>query len=116
MPRVANLPFSLGFLLKALSPCLGADEFSSHLKPLFEQNCVKCHGGEKTKGKVNLKELGSPNDLLAKPELIKELIEVIEFADMPPEGEGELSDEERRKTVAVLKGIMSEAVPVRGAD
>ena len=111
MSSPANLLFSLGLLLKGLSPCLGDDSFISELKPLFDQNCVKCHGGEKTKGKVNLKELGSAKDLLAKPKLIKELIEAIEFADMPPEGEGELSDEERRKMVAALKGIMREAVP-----
>ena len=115
MPRVANLLFSLGLLLKALSPCLGEDSFISELKPLFEQNCVKCHGGEKTKGKVNLKELSSAKDLLAKPALIKELIEAIDFADMPPEGEGELSDEDRQKTVTALKAFMSEAAKAKDA-
>ena len=115
MPRVANLLFSLGLLLKALSPCLGEDSFLSELKPLFEQNCVKCHGGEKTKGKVNLKELSSAKDLLAKPALIKELIEAIDFADMPPEGEGELSDEDRQKTVTALKAFMSEAAKAKDA-
>ena len=106
----------LAFVFNTCGDVAVADEFSSQLKPLFAQNCVKCHGGEKTKGKVNLKELSSAKDLLAKPALIKELIEAIEFADMPPEGEGELSDEERRKTVAALKGFMSEAVSVKGAD
>ncbi len=87
-----------------------ADDFGSHLKPLFEQSCIKCHGGEKTKGKVDLKALGSVEDLLAKPELIKELIEVIDFADMPPEDEPQPSDEQREKTVLALKGFMRLAV------
>ncbi|MBT6462027.1 MAG: DUF1588 domain-containing protein [Opitutae bacterium] len=80
-----------------------ADEFSIYLKPLFEQNCIKCHGGEKTKGKVNLKEIGSARDFLAKPALIKEIIEVIDAGDMPPEDEPQLDPGEREKLLAALK-------------
>ena len=83
----------LACLLLAIGSVALADEFNSFLKPLFEQNCVKCHGGEKTKGKVNLKEISTKADFLTKPALIKELIEVIDFADMPPENEEPLSDE-----------------------
>jgi hypothetical protein len=101
---------SFAFLLSASSAIAAPDEFSSYLKPLFQQNCVKCHGGEKTKGKVNLKGLEAKVDLLGKPELIKELIEVIDFADMPPEDEEQLSDEERRRTVGILKDLMRLAV------
>ena len=86
------------------------DQFNSFLKPLFEQNCVKCHGGEKTKGKVNLKEIETKADFLAKPELIKELIEVIDFADMPPEDEQQIADDQRDKTVLLLKDLMLQAV------
>ena len=82
---------------------LAAKDYESFLKPLFEQNCVKCHGGEKTKGKVDLKEIATKADFLAKPELIKELIEVIDFADMPPEDEEQLSDEERGKRFCFLR-------------
>jgi len=115
MPRFF-LPFALlGLLGEGLSPSLSANDYDGFIKPLFEQNCIKCHGGEKTKGKVNLKELGSAKDLLAKPALIKELIEAIEFADMPPEDEGELTEEERRKAVAALKGFMSRAAQAKDA-
>ena len=97
-------------MVKGLPPCFGVEEYDSFLKPLFEQNCIKCHGGEKTKGKVNLKEIGTKADLLAKPELIKELIEVIDFADMPPEDEEPLADEQRAKTAFLLKDFMRQAV------
>ena len=51
----------------------GTDEaaFESFLKPLLAEHCVKCHGGEKTKGKVNLKEISTSGHLLAKPKLLK---------------------------------------------
>jgi hypothetical protein len=110
MPRFF-LPFVLvGLLVQSFNISYGAEEYEGFLKPLFEQNCIKCHGGEKTKGKVNLKELGSAQDLLAKPELIKELIEVIDFADMPPEDEEPLSDDQRDRTLLLLKDFMRQAV------
>ena len=102
----------LACLFLAIGSVALADEFNSFLKPLFEQNCVKCHGGEKTKGKVNLKEISTKADFLTKPALIKELIEVIDFADMPPEDEEPLSDEQRGRTVLLLKDLMRQAVAV----
>ena len=39
------------------SPAAGdsdAPAFTTFLKPLFSEHCVKCHGGKKIKGKVNL--------------------------------------------------------------
>ena len=88
---------------------IGLDSFNQTIAPLFEQNCVKCHGGEKTKGKVNLMEIRSQADILAKPELIKELIEVIDFGDMPPENEQPLSEEQRTATILLLKDFMRQA-------
>ena len=68
---VLFLPFiSISFLR-------GADEFSQTLKPFFASHCVKCHGGDKVKGKVNLKEIDNMSDFLAKPELIQDLLGVI---------------------------------------
>jgi len=80
-----------------------ADEFNQFLKPLFARNCVKCHGEKKVKGKVNLKDIATAKQFLAKPELIKELIEVIDAADMPPEDEPQLKDAERVQLLAALK-------------
>ena len=110
MPRLFLRLVLAALLAEGLLFTLAAKDYESFLKPLFEQNCVKCHGGEKTKGKVNLKEIATKADFLAKPELIKELIEVIDFADMPPEDEEQLSDEQREKTVLLLKDFMRQAV------
>ena len=79
---------------------LSANEFDSFLKPLFQQNCYKCHGGEKTKGKVNLKEISDLNQLMGKPEMVKEIIEVVDALDMPPEDETPLNDGDREKLIA----------------
>ena len=92
------------FLLVGLVPeSRAADEFNQFLKPLFARNCIKCHGEKKIKGKINLKEIATAKQFLAKPELIKELIEVIDAVDMPPEDEPQLSEVERVRLLAVLK-------------
>ena len=110
MSRVFTLLSFLWLLLKGHPSYLEADDFESMLKPIFEQNCIKCHGGEKTKGKVNLEEIRTLGDFLAKPKLIKELIEVIDFGDMPPEDEAPLSEGERERTVLLLKDYIRQAV------
>ncbi|MBT6660958.1 MAG: DUF1588 domain-containing protein [Verrucomicrobia bacterium] len=55
------------------------------------------------KGKVNLKEIANDKQFLANPELIKELIEVIDAADMPPEDEPRLTEAQRANLLASLK-------------
>ena len=98
-----------------------ADEFEQVLKPLFAKSCVKCHGGEKVKGKVNLKEIANAKQFLARPKLIKQLIEVIDGADMPPEDEPRLTEAQRANLLATLKAELraatatakGERIPIR---
>lgn len=100
---VLFLPFiSISFLR-------GADEFSQTLKPFFASHCVKCHGGDKVKGKVNLKEIDNMSDFLAKPELIQDLLGVMDSGDMPPEDEPQPDAASRGTVMASLKGLLQKA-------
>ncbi|MDP7052495.1 MAG: DUF1592 domain-containing protein, partial [Verrucomicrobiota bacterium] len=94
-----------GTLLLLLASRLvsSADEFEQFLKPLFDKSCVKCHGGKKLKGKINLKEIVNSRQFLTNPDLIKELIEVTDAGDMPPEDEPQLTEKEQAKLLASLK-------------
>ena len=66
-----------GFLLTGI---LHADP---KLEQFFAQNCVKCHGPEKQKGKVRLdKPVGA---LFADEELLETIATVLEAGEMPPE-------------------------------
>ena len=85
-----------------------AGDFDSFLTPLFAAKCFKCHGGgKKVKGKVNLKEIRTEKDFLARAKLIKEMIEVIDGNDMPPEDEPGLEGGDRSKLLAVLKAMLA---------
>ncbi|MBC8325986.1 MAG: DUF1588 domain-containing protein [Verrucomicrobia subdivision 3 bacterium] len=95
--------------LLGIASAQAAEEFEQFLKPLFAKSCVKCHGGEKVKGKINLKQITTAQQFLAKPELIQELIEVIDAADMPPEDEPQLTQAQRTKMLATLKAQLRAA-------
>jgi len=107
-----------GILLLAfawLSAASVADDFQQKLQPIFARHCVKCHGGEKVKGKVNLNEIANAGQLLAKPELIKEIIDVIDAGDMPPEDEPQLQPTDRSELLISLKVMLRDAATGQAA-
>ena len=74
--------------LLGISFSLLAEDFPLALQSTFKAHCIKCHGkGGKVKGKVNLLELKSVDDLLAKPELLETLLTVLKDREMPPKDE-----------------------------
>ena len=97
------------FGLACVLPAKAADDFQQKLQPIFAKHCVKCHGGEKVKGKVNLKEIANAGQFLAKPELIKEIIDVIDAGDMPPEDEPQLKPADRSAMLTSLKAMLQTA-------
>ena len=102
---VSLILFGLACVLSAKA----SDDFQQKLHPIFAKHCVKCHGGEKVKGKVNLKEIANAGQFLAKPELIKEIIDVIDAGDMPPEDEPQLKPADRSAMLTSLKAMLQTA-------
>jgi len=87
------------------------DIFSSVLQPLFKDHCVACHGqNNTTEGEVDLFTLRTAADIVARPELIDDLITVIGAGYMPPEDEAPLESINRRRIVNDLKRILAVAV------
>ncbi|MFP6872515.1 MAG: DUF1592 domain-containing protein [Verrucomicrobiales bacterium] len=88
-----------------------AEDPSRELQLGFEAHCTKCHGkGDKVKGKVNLLELKSDNDLLAKPELLETLLTVLKDHEMPPEDEPLLPQVKRKQMVVRLQAVLRQAL------
>ena len=77
MTRLPCAMLLVGFLLPV------ALQAEPKLEQFFAQNCVKCHGPEKQKGKVRLdKPVGA---LFADEELLEIIAAVLEAGEMPPE-------------------------------
>jgi len=103
------LILSLGLSLPSL-----AENPPTSLQSAFKAHCIKCHGkGRKIERKVNLLALSSGDDFDAKPELLEQLIAVLEDRQMPPEDEPVLSAVEREQMVSSLHGMLAQSVSVQ---
>ena len=70
-------------LLLGSSYLQAADDFGEVVQPLLVKYCTKCHGDNgKVKGKVNLAEISTGKEFLARPNLIKEMLEVIDGGNL----------------------------------
>ena len=88
---------------------LAEKEFS--IEGSFESYCIECHGMKgKVKGEVNLISFTEGKDLKGDPELLQTIMEVIDFGEMPPEGNQPIDNTERKMIVAELKKLLAESV------
>jgi len=102
----------IALLLSIVLPSsLLADDSLSFLQSSFKSHCNKCHGkGKEIEGDVNLLALKSGDDLLARPELLEDLIGVLKDREMPPEDEPPLPDAKRKQMVSQLQTMLAQAL------
>ena len=94
----------------AETPSEKVGDFRNGIQPLFEKHCYDCHGGKKTKGKVDLTAYASWSDLEANPELIEKLINVLGKNEMPPEEDPQPGDDQRKFMLSELNRAFESAV------
>lgn len=76
----------------ALSPAAAPDWKA--VEPFLAAKCYSCHGGEKTKGDVDLKQFAADPKLAAEFEIWTKVKDTIESGDMPPKKAKQLTPEE----------------------
>ena len=103
------------FLLFAvISLSSQAEDSSMAVQSTFKAHCIKCHGKDgKVKGKVNLLELKSANDFLAKPELLETLLTVLKDREMPPKDEAMVPEAEREHMIVRLQAMLRQVQKTR---
>lgn len=85
----------VGFLLPGILPA------EPKLEQFFAQNCIKCHGPEKQKGKVRLDK---PSDVLfANAELLELVASMLESGEMPPEKEPQPAAVARAEALQIVQ-------------
>ena len=88
---------SLASLFVFVPAFLFAGSFEDEVLPLLERSCLKCHGGEKTKGQVDFSGILTESDAGDHLDLWETVVEVVELGEMPPEEEKPLFPAERKK-------------------
>ncbi len=76
---------------------LFAGSFEEEVLPILKRSCLKCHGGEKTKGQVDFSGILTESDAGDHLDLWETVVEVVELGEMPPEEEKPLFPAERKK-------------------
>lgn len=105
---------------------LGSKSFfaksSEEIWPFLENYCVKCHGGEKVKGKIDFKVLlGEGREITKDFKTWETVLDVLEHREMPPEEEMQPADSDyerfriwyRRTFVESIEALPGEFRPRR---
>jgi hypothetical protein len=95
MPHLSRF-YALFFVcLWTASPLQGLADFEG-VRPILQRSCYECHGGQKTKGGVDLKKLEADPKIVSEFEMWSKVQEVVEKGEMPPrESKMQLSGNER---------------------
>lgn len=90
--------------------------FANDIRPITETYCVGCHGEEKQKGGLRLDEI-DPDLVHGKDaETWRAMLDMVNSAEMPPEDEKQLTDEERRVLVDWITASIQQAVEIRKSE
>lgn len=80
------------------SSAFGADSFPSEIAPLFKEYCVRCHGPEKSEGKLRVDQLTTDFTHRDNAAAWIEIRNAINLGEMPPDGQMRLPVELIEKT------------------
>ena len=68
----------------SLSCLVAAGPFEERVLPFLEKNCYECHGGKKTKGDLDLKQIRDDQRLLPDLKLWRGVLHQVNTGEMPP--------------------------------
>ncbi|MBT3469070.1 MAG: DUF1592 domain-containing protein [Opitutae bacterium] len=86
----------LGIIVLDFILVVAATAFEKDIRPILENTCLKCHGGEKVKGKVDFSGILNLEQAEEQLDLWEKVVDVLETGDMPPEDERQLTTGETR--------------------
>jgi hypothetical protein len=90
----------------AAAPARG-DGFDRNVRPLVQKHCLRCHGGEKPKGGVNLAKFEDEESLRGDPELWAEVVDALTERTMPPPGnKAGPNEDERERAAASIQAVL----------
>ena len=115
---VAILQFALLSPLVVAQPSAiasGTDGFDSHVKPFFNEYCVKCHGPDVTKGNLKLDTLSNELSAGRNLESWESILDMLKFGEMPPADQRQPDSDEVKTVVrwitAEMRDYIDEAAP-----
>jgi hypothetical protein len=78
--------------------------FHSRVSPVLQSHCIKCHGPQKQKAKINFATARGLEQLAADRDLWFRVVDKVEAGEMPPDDEPKLSAAERQSILGWVRG------------
>ena len=78
------------------------------MQPVMSAYCFRCHGGERTEGKVDLTRFHSKQDFLDDIETTRQVADALAFHEMPPEDEKQLPQEQHSRLTSLFRGFVDD--------
>ena len=86
------------------------------IKPILASRCYGCHGTKgKVKGKVNLKEVQTREGFLKDIELTQKIVDALNFKEMPPEDEKQLTEKEHKMMSSLFRSYLDTYIKESGS-
>ncbi len=116
--RTATAPFlpalAVALLSVSIPVAARADGFDRNVSPLLQKHCLRCHGGEKPKGGVDLRKFGDEESLRGDPDLWLRVVDAMVERTMPPPGNRAGPNEaDRERAAASIRAILETRDGVR---
>jgi len=86
------------------------------IKPILASRCYGCHGNKgKVKGKVDLKEVQTREGFLKDIELTQKIVDALNFKEMPPEDEKQLTQKEHQMMSSLFRSYLDTYIKESGS-
>jgi len=86
------------------------------VRPILDKYCFQCHGGEKTKGSVDIKALEENPEVAANFTFWEDVMFVLEDGEMPPEDDPQPTETERKLLAQWLDASLDEVAQANAGD
>ena len=84
--------------------------------PILASRCYGCHGDKgKIKGKIDLKAVTTREGFLKDIKLTQKIVDALNFKEMPPEDEKQLSSKERLQLTSLFGGYLDDYIKESGS-
>ncbi|MFT6573902.1 MAG: hypothetical protein ACJA16_002088, partial [Akkermansiaceae bacterium] len=87
-----NTAWALLIALVLLPIMAAASGFEEVVQPYLKENCIRCHGPEKEKGKLTLHQITEHFGTDAEVEGWVDILDMLSFGEMPPPDEEKQPD------------------------
>ncbi len=101
---IALIALALAGRARAATPA-----FAEAGVPFLEKHCVACHGKDKQKGGLTLTPFRDDFSVLRARRTWKEILNMVESGDMPPEDREQPTAEERKRFIATATAVFARA-------